>query len=461
MDFVKLVIVLSGYVLMAPLLGSMLSRNRSAERAVLCLLVFVTAWDPGKLTLMVDSVEFYRGHTKGFEFSLMVALGISLTVSAAVRKPGGYRALPPGLWLYLLYCALSCLSLIPAANKVYGLMAAWKFTSASLIFIGAFQAYRDEEDLRWMLRAISCAIILEALVCMKLRVLEGRWQVHGWFEHQNPMAMWTYLLSIPLLAASFAPQIERRDTFLHIGAVGAAALIILLSVSRAGLAAFVIGSSIVTGFAHLRGLTLKKSLITGLGAAGALVAGSLALDSLLTRVQAEAVHADEEDLRSVLNRQSRAMLQDSAVGIGWNNFGVANSLPIEKYAALMMEWDETHGFRIYDDNYIACPLTESLYWLLLSETGYPGFISYIAFLLLTLWWGIRGLIRYWKTFTGYLIGGLLVALTITYLHGTVERVLTQTKNLSAWLVFAGVLARVEANRRQHVGFQPSLPPTPA
>ena len=60
--------------------------------------------------------------------------------------------MPPGLWLYLLYCALSCLSLIPAANRIYGLMAAWKFTSAVFIFIGAFHAFRDEEDLRWVLR---------------------------------------------------------------------------------------------------------------------------------------------------------------------------------------------------------------------------------------------------------------------------------------------------------------------
>ena len=37
--------------------------------------------------------------------------------------------------------------------------------------------------------------------------------------------------------------------------------------------------------------------------------------------------------------------------------------------------------------------------------------------------------------------------TLTYLHGTVERVLTQTKNLSMWLIFLGFLGRIEWCRR--------------
>lgn len=382
-EILKLLIVLSGYFAMAPLLGWALSRSRIAERAGLCLLVFMTSWFPSKLTMMVNSVELYRGHTKGFEFSLMVALGIALTVCSFLKRPPGFRGVPPGLWLYLLYCALSCLSLIPAGNKIYGLMAAWKFTSAAFIFVGAYYAFRDDEDLRWVLRTLAGALILQMLVCLKMRFLDGRWQVHGWFEHQNPMCMWAYLCAIPLLAVAFSPKTDRRDTLLYFSAIAATALMILLSVSRAGLAAFVVGSIAVTGLAFLRGVSFKKLTITGIGALAAMVAGMLALDSLMARVHEDSSRENEEDLRPVLNRQSKAMLHDSPVGIGWNNFGVANSLPNEKYVTILMDWDASRGFRIIDDNYEAGPLTESLYWLLLSETGYQGFISYVAFLGLT------------------------------------------------------------------------------
>ncbi len=446
-EIVKLILCSVGYLALAPLLGQVLARSRAAERAALCLLIFMTSWYPSKLTLMLDSVEFYRGHTKGFEFSLMVALGIALTVCSAVRRPLGFRALPPGLWLYLLYCGLSCLSLIPAGNRIYGLMAAWKFTSAALIFVGTFHAFRDAEDLRWVLRALAGMLIFQMLVCLKLRYLDGRWQVHGWFEHQNPMSIWAYLCALPLLAMAFAPDTSRGDTYLCLGGVAAAALMILLSVSRGGLGAFTVGAAGVTGLSFLRGVSLKKCAITGLGACGAVAAGMLALDSVITRFRDDASRENEEDLRPILNRQSKAMLHDSPVGIGWNNFGIVNSLPNEKYVTILMDWDISRGFRIIEENYYAGPLTESLYWLVLSETGYPGFVSYAAFLALTLWWAGNGLIRYWKTPLGYFIGGVFVALALMYLHGAVERVLSQTKNLSAWLIFAGFMARVEALRQ--------------
>ena len=446
-EVIKLLICLAGYFAIAPLLGWALAKTRVAERAALCLLVFMTSWFPSKLTLMISSVEFYRGHTKGFEFSLMVVLGIALTVSSFRNRPPGFRNVPPGFWLYLFYCGLSFLSLIPAANKTYGLMAAWKFTSAVLIFVGAFHGFRDGEDLRWVLRTLAGALILQTLVCLKMRFLDGRWQVHGWFEHQNPMCMWAYLFAIPVLAVAFSPDTERRDTLLYFGSVGATALMILLAVSRGGLGAFVVGAAGVTGLAFLRGVSLKKFIIAGIGACAAVAAGMLALDSLMSRIHEDAARENEEDLRPILNRQSKAMLHDSPLGIGWNNFGVVNSLPNQKYVTILMDWDVSRGFRIIDENYEAGPLTESLYWLLLSETGYQGFISYVAFLALTLWWATRGLIRHWKTPLGYFIGGVLVALALTYLHGSVERILSQTKNLSAWLIFAGFMARVEVMRR--------------
>lgn len=443
-EIFKLIVVSAEYFAIAPLLGLVLARSRIAQRAALCLLVFMTSWYPSKLTLMVDSMELYRGHTKGFEFSLMVVVGIALLVAAWRDQVGRTTICPPGLWLYLLFCVAGCFSIFAAQDKVLVLMAGWKFTTAALIFIGTFCAFRDGEDLRWVLRSISATLALQALICLKLRYFDSRWQVHGWFEHQNPMAIWAYLLAIPLLAVAFAPETTRRDTLIYLGGAASAALMILLSVSRAGLAAFALGCILVAGLACLRGLSAKKIGIIGIGACAALAAGMLALDSLMMRVH-ENDHADrDEDLRGILNVQSKQMLHDSVFGIGWNNFGLANSLPNGRYAQTLMDWDQARGFRIIDDNYYANPLTESLYWLLLAETGYPGFIAYVAFLALTLWWVTRGLIRHWRSPLGYFLGGLLVALILMYLHGTVERVLTQTKNYSAWLIFAGIAARIQA-----------------
>lgn len=458
-DWVKAAVIFPGYLVAAPALGAWLSRARWRERAALCLMVSMPSWAPSKLTLMLGSVEWYRGHTKGFEASLIELVAVALMVCAARTRGRDFRWLPPGGWLYLAYCGLSGLSIFPAANTVFALMAAVKFTMVVLIFIAAFLAFRDDEDLRWVLRTLAFALMLQALVALKMRFLDGRWQVHGWFEHQNPMAMWAYLCALPLLSVALSPATSRRDTGLHLAGVGAAALLILLTVSRASLAAFAVGAAAVIALAALRGLSPKLVGIAALGALAALAASMLALNSLRARFQEVAESNVEQDLRAVLIDQSRAMLHDHPCGVGWNNFGIANSLPQGAYAQILMDWDESRGFSIYDENYYANPLTESLYWLLLAETGYLGFASFILFLVATLWWGLRSMLAFWRSPAGYFVAGLLVALTLTYLHGTVERVLTQTKNLSMWLILLGLLARIEQCRRDGRELKEAMPCT--
>lgn len=448
-DLIKAAVIIPAYLLVAPAVGwVLLSRSRTLERAALVLLVFMPSWFPGKLTLMLQSVEFYRGHTKGFEFSIIEVLAVAIIASSAARRGRDFAWLPPGAWLYLAWCGLSCLSFLPADNKLYVLMAAFKFTKAILVFIGAFHALQDEEDIRWLAHGLALGLVVQVMVALKMRFLDGRWQVHGWFEHQNPMAMWAYLCALPVLSLALSPQASKRDTTFYLTGFAAAGLLILLSVSRAALVAFAIGAVMVVLLAAGRGFSFKLAGIAAAGGVGALVVSLVALDSFMTRMHEASSREEEHDLRAILNAQSKAMLHDHALGVGWNNFGMANSLPVEKYAAILMDWDQSRGFRLIEENYLANPLTESLYWLLLAETGYAGFASFTIFLVLTLWWAARSLTAFWRTSTGYLAAGLLVALALTYVHCTVERVLTQTKNLSMWLILVGFLARLEFNRRR-------------
>ena len=103
MDFIKAIILLAAYLGMGPVLGSMIAGKRHLERGIFCLMVFMTAWQPSKITLMVDSIEKYRGHTKGFEGSFIEVLAVALIFAARKtneRRPvPGFRLLPPGTWL--------------------------------------------------------------------------------------------------------------------------------------------------------------------------------------------------------------------------------------------------------------------------------------------------------------------------------------------------------------------------
>lgn len=401
--------------------------------------------------MMIGSIETYRGHTKGYEISLIEVLALALLFAVRRASNGSPSGRIPGLGWYLFWCAVSMLSVIGSHEPTYALMALSRFAKGALIFAAAAVYLRDEKDLRWAVGALAGALFHHGLLCLKMRLLDGSWQVKGWFEHQNPMAMWCYLSALPVLALMLEPKVKGRLFWLCVAGYSGAGLCILLSVSRAALAAYAAGSAILLLAAWVRGPNLRVTMMSVMGAIGAVVVSVFALDSFKARLNevAESSEVVEEDLRDILNKQSASMLQKNPLlGIGWNNFGVANSRPRgDEFSQILEDWDKDRGFTIYDENYYANPLTESLYWLWLAETGWLGFGSFIAFATMTVWWALRNAWQRRGTLMGSVALSLLIGLTICYSHGTVERILTQTKNLSHWLMLVGLVAGMERMRR--------------
>jgi hypothetical protein len=72
----------------------------------------------------------------------------------------------------------------------------------------------------------------------------------------------------------------------------------------------------------------------------------------------------------------------------------------------------------------------------------------VWFIVVTGWWAARGAWARRRTFPGAFLIGLFVALGLIYVHSSLERVLTQTKNLSQWLLLLGLVAKLEIWRRQ-------------
>ena len=448
-DLIKALIVFPAYLFVGPMIGLWLKGNRTGQRWLFGLMLFMTSWQPGKITLMLNSIETYRGHTKGFEFSFIEVLAVGLLVACRrTPMPGGKmdRLVPWGVWAYLFWTVVCCFGIVNAYEPIYVLMGFWKFSKAVLLLWAAYHFFRDEDDLPSVLRAMAFMLVVQALVGLKMRVLEGRFQIKGWFEHQNPMAMWAYMTAIPVAAAAFAPQPKTRDWLFYVAGLGAAALCILLSVSRAALAFFALGVMAVLGLAMLRGLNQRTIGLAVVLAVGGGLAGLVATDSLRSRMDSvkEAGETSELDLRDVMILQSKAMLADHFLGVGWNNFGIANSRPRgDKYSEILEEWERSRGHRIYDEDFQANPLTESLYWLFLAENGWPGFLAFFVFAAFTLWWCWKA----WRRGRGMVsifAGAWMVALSLFYVHGLVERILTQTKNLSLWLLVTGFVGGLAA-----------------
>lgn len=439
----KIAVIAVVYLGIGPLLGFVIRGNDLFRRLALGFMAFELVRPPSDFTLMLYSIETYRGHTKGFEFNFLEAIAIGLAIAALLEKRRDFSWLPPALWSWLLWIAVGILSIVPSIEPLYGCMAAFKFVKMAIIFVGVFSAIHDRQDMLAMMRGFAIALLVQIIICLWARYIQGGFRVKGWFEHQNPMAMWSYMIAFPILGLALARETKPRDVFLFFAAFGAAGLVVILSVSRASLAAFGAGSILMLAGSYLQGITARRVFLGIAGALGGLVVIAMSMDTFMERMGED--NTPQNDLRFALNKQSEAMLHDNPiVGIGWNNFGLANSRPRgTKYSAILERWEANRGRTIYPEQFRANPLTESLYWLLLAENGALGFVSFMIFVVITLWQGLRATLAFWRSSIGLMLLGIFISLMLTYTHGRVERVLTQTKNLTTWIICCALISRAE------------------
>ncbi len=444
----KVLVIAMIYLGMAPLLGSYLKGKDVARRVTLGFLAWSLVRPPSNLCLMLYSIEKYRGHCRGFEFNFLEAIALGLALAALLEKRADFRFFPPGLWAWLLWIAVGLLSVPGALNPIYALMPVFKFAKMSFVLVGVFAALHDERDVKALMRGFAIALIVQVVICLWGRYVHGGYRVTGWFEHQNPMAMWSYTLAFPILGLALSKETSPRDVLLFFSAFGAAGLVVVLSVSRASLAAFVVGTVLVMGGAFLQGITARRVALGAFGALCGVLVMAKAADTFMARMGSD--DSPKNDFRLVLNQQSAAMHRDHPLaGIGWNNFGLANSRPLGvQYSQILERWEQNRGRKIYPEQFRANPLTESFYWLALAETGTLGFATFLLFAALTLWHGLRSTAGFWRSSLGLLLWGVTVALAISYFHLQVERILVQTKNLTTWMIFCAILARAEWWRRQ-------------
>jgi hypothetical protein len=444
-DWVKAPIILFMYCVVAPAIAFYIKDSRQKQRRAFAVLVFMTSWQINKITMMLDSIDWYRGATKGFEFGWMDVMAIALLISSALKKRRPWRRLAPGTLLYLFYIGCSLISIFHAPEKVYTLMAAWRFSKAVLVYVAAFHFLRDEEDLLVFLRTLAMTLIVQMFVVLKMKYKDHIFQVMGWFEHQNALAMWSYMCGFALLAAGLG-EASKKDTRLFLLGYLASGVIVQSALSRASLVAYGVGTMFIF-MLSLGDRVTKKRLVSMLTIAVVGVTGVLLVLPTLIMRFGEDRNQSSADLRVMLNSAAASMVHDSPTGVGWNNFVIMANSPYP-YGEVIDDWTKSRGMNLDPDE--VHPQPESHYWLMLAENGYPGFCAYLIFIGVTTVWCARGIRAFRQTPIAAFLIGVFVAMVITYIHSNAERVLTQTKNLYTWLIFLGIVARIEYSRRLQV-----------
>ena len=148
--------------------------------------------------------------------------------------------------------------------------------------------------------------------------------------------------------------------------------------------------------------------------------------------------------RVMLNAASREMLRDYPLGIGWNNFARVINKPFP-YGDKIDDWQRANGNPV--DPAYQKGVVESVYWLILAETGYQTLACYVVLMSVFLLWNLRAMMFFRHHLVGCVSLGIAIGCGINYVQSTLERVLTQPRNLMLWMLMLATTAKIESWRR--------------
>ena len=125
------------------------------------LLVVLTPMTQG-LDVNFLSREWYRGTTRGFEFSLMDILSLSILFSSLLRPHRGQSRWywPASLGWMLLFFFYACFSVAISDPKLFGLFELTKMLRGIIVFLAAALFIRTNRELGLLAVALGCALAL-------------------------------------------------------------------------------------------------------------------------------------------------------------------------------------------------------------------------------------------------------------------------------------------------------------
>jgi hypothetical protein len=443
-NLIKIAVLFFLHCMVAPFVGLLIRKRPLAQRILFFVICFMSVegiLEPGEWGLTIEPI-LYRGHERGFHFYFIEVLAEILIFARMLGSWRTFRFLPPGLKWWLFYCFACSLSLFNAPFPDFVWMSILKFTKITLIFVAAWNYFESEEDLEFFCGAMSWTMMWEAAVVLKLKYKNHIYQANGTFEHQNALSMFAIMIGMVFLAMGMGPKSKRSS--LYLAGFLACAIIVQSSLSRAGLAIFGFGTVLIVVLSLIDKPTIRRWAIAGgLGAIGA-IGLAFAMDTIIARFN-DYGNDESKHTREMLNDASKQMVHDYPLGIGWNNFAATINHPFP-YGNKIDAWQRLNGNPV--DKKYPKGVVESVYYLHLAETGYQGLIAYVFFMTLFLWWNFRGALTFRNHTLGCLTAGIGIGCGLNYIQSTLERVLTQPRNLILWMLLLAATSRIELWRKE-------------
>jgi hypothetical protein len=443
-DFVKAIILLFLYGVAAPATGFLIRNSQRGQRIAVGLMCFMTTGgilssNEWGLTL---APFLYRSHARGYHFYFIILPAVALIFSKVFTKWREVKLVPPGMWLFYLFCLSASFSIVIAEFPTYVIMAALKTVELTLVGTAAYNFIRTDRDLKFLINCLAWTMAWQFVVVLKMKYVDHIYQVYGTFEHQNSLSTFTTMIGLVFLGAGLAPKEAKSNWFLWVYIM--CAFIVQSALSRGSLFTFAIGTVVVVLFSLVDRVT-KRRIYALLGLSAIAVIGlAFTMDTITARF-GDYGNDESKRTRDMLNEASRAMVRDHPLGVGWNNYGRMINHPYH-YGDHIDAWQRQNGNPV--DPAYQKGISESLYYLILAENGYLSLGLFIAFYSLFLLMNLRAALTFRTDMIGGFSIGLFAGCAMIYLQSILERVLTQPRNMELWFLLLGAAARIETWRRE-------------
>jgi O-antigen ligase/polysaccharide polymerase Wzy-like membrane protein len=404
-------------------------RNSHIEKFIFFLTVFFTC---SLNDINFLSHEHYRGTSRGFEVSLvdLAVLTIFLIVIAR-RNWLRITIFPPGSTLYFIYFFFSVVSVINSGIVLYSFFEIWKMIRMYFYFWVLYNYIRDYSRIKLLMKYIVIVMVYIFLVAVYQKYCLGIYQIPGPFPHQNSLVMYMIVFTALIFSSLLNEKRNLRKMMPVCLIFGMGCIVIISTLSRAGIVCFVLSSAIVLAVSLATELNIKKIALTILMAFMAGLVLLKASDTIIRRYR----DAPEESKTTRIHLAKAAcnMANNRILGVGLNNFGLKINPPYPYGKSIeRSKWNEREG------------LVETAYLMIAAETGWHNLIIFFAFIIYFYILNIINFFRYKGHPLRYICIGLMGGLSGIYLESTIEWVLKQTNNFyQLMLIFAiiGIMAR--------------------
>jgi hypothetical protein len=271
------------------------------------------------------SREWYRGTSRGFEFSILDILSISLLVSAVLFPRRGEARVywPASLGLMILFFLYACGNVAASEPRLFGLFELFKMVRGIILVLAVALYVRSERELRLLLFALAALVCFEGLLALKQRYFDWINRVPGTIDDSNSLSVFV-CMTAPVLVAAVNSRLPALLKALCAAGIALACVAEILTISRAGviiLASMLAGAAVCTASYRV---TPRSIAICGVVALAAVGITAKSWKSLSERFQSstlEQEYGNHHNLgRGYYIRVAKAIVDDHWFGIGLNNW---------------------------------------------------------------------------------------------------------------------------------------------